>query len=192
MELLTVANRIHARNCTIDVVNPTIAKQFFVNNHIQGHANAKITYGLYENSVLVAAMSFSHLSKAKGYTHVTGQWELLRFCTLLNTNIPGSATRLFSRFIKDISPDEVLSFADLRWSNGAVYSYMGFEFVSDTRIGYWYIDTKKLIRHHRYGFRKNKNDNQLLTEYENRLQQGYLRIWDCGHAKWIWKKKATS
>lgn len=40
----------------------------------------------------------------------------------------------------------------------------------------------------RYGLRKNQDDDPTLTEYENRLSQGYTRIWDCGHARYEWKK----
>jgi len=41
-------------------------------------------------------------------------------------------------------------------------------------------------RKHRFNYRKTPADNQLLTEYENRKQQGLLRIWDCGSSKWEW------
>jgi len=43
-----------------------------------------------------------------------------------------------------------------------------------------------LKRYHRYGLRKKQDD--VLTEKEIRNQQGWLRIWDCGSLKYVWKK----
>jgi hypothetical protein len=37
--------------------------------------------------------------------------------------------------------------------------------------------------------RKNPNDDPSLTEWENRKNQGWNRIWDCGHSKWTWVNK---
>ena len=39
-------------------------------------------------------------------------------------------------------------------------------------------------RLHRFTLRKNINDDPSLTEWENRVKQGYDRIWDCGSAKY--------
>lgn len=133
-------------------------------------------------------MTFSALSRAKGHKKTENSWELLRFCSLLNTKIPGAASKLFSYFVKNYNPNTVISFADKRWGSGDVYANMKFTQLDDTKINYWYINFKELKRIHRYSLRKNKFDDPNLTEYQNRLNQGYLRIWDCGNTKWIWKR----
>ena len=101
----------------------------------------------------------------------------------------GGASKLFAHFVKHYTPIKVLSFADKRWSTGNLYQQLKFTSVGDTRINYWYIDTKNTKRIYRYALRKNKNDDQSLTEYENRIKQGYKRIWDCGSSKWEWDSK---
>jgi hypothetical protein len=66
---------------------------------------------------------------------------------------------------------------------------MGFKFSSTSKPGYWYIGKNYTERKHRYSLRKNKSDDPALTVWQNRQAQGWDRIWDCGHAKWIWQKE---
>lgn len=180
-------DKIFAKRCIIKSVSKFEENQFLNDNHIQGFSRSSIAYGLYLNDKLVSIMSFGKPSKAKGQKNIPGHWELLRFCSLIDTNVVGGAGRLLQAFIKNHTPTQILSFADKRWSTGHLYKMLGFSEEHQTSINYWYIKNNQ--RFHRFGLRKNKNDNQTLTEYENRLSQGYLRIWDCGSSKWIWNAK---
>ena len=179
--------KIFARHCIINSVTKIEEKEFLSKNHIQGFAKSSIVYGLYFDKKLVSIMSFSKPSKAKGQQNIAGHWELLRFCSLLNTNVIGGAGKLLKHFLKNHNPDQILSFADNRWSVGNLYRTLGFCEGKKTAINYWYI--KNYQRYHRFGLRKNSLDDPTLTEYQNRLNQGYLRIWDCGSSKWLWTKK---
>ena len=180
------SNKIFARKCSIKEVPKDIELAFLNNNHIQGYARSSMSIGLYYDDILVSVMTFSKPNIAKGQKNIVGHWELLRFCSLLNYNIVGAAGKLFSYFTKTYNPLQVLSFADSRWSTGKLYKKLRFIEHKKTAINYWYINLKEGKRIHRFSLRKNKLDDQSLTEYENRLKQGYLRIWDCGSSKWIW------
>jgi len=185
------SNKLFARKCIIKPIDKQLEKEFLDNNHIQGYANSKLAVGLFHDNVLVSMMSFQTPNKAKGQKQIQDNWELLRYCSKLDHNIVGGASRLFSFFIKTNNPESILSFADKRWSIGNLYKELGFEQQRDTAVNYWYIDIKNGKRIYRYKLRKNKSDIQELSEYENRLKQGYLRIWDCGHAKFVWTKKSS-
>lgn len=180
-------NKIFAKKCTIKPLNKSDERHFLETNHIQGFARSSIAHGLYHNNTLVSIMTFSKPSKAKGQKMIAGHWELLRFCSILDTTVVGGASKLLNHFVKTHCPIQVLSFADRRWSTGNLYKRLGFDEKPATALNYWYIKGDK--RYHRFGLRKNKNDDQSLTEYENRLAQGYLRIWDCGSSKWILSTK---
>jgi predicted nucleic acid-binding Zn ribbon protein len=180
---------IHARKCEIRSVSPLDERVFLEDNHIQGYSKSSVKLGLYYNEQLVSLMTFSRPNASKGQRRSDGGWELLRFCSLKNTIVVGGASKLFKRFVNENNPITVLSFADSRWSVGDLYRSLNFDSAGHTSINYWYIDVKKGRRLHRYGLRKNSSDDQTLTEYENRLKQGYLRIWDCGSTKWVWTKK---
>lgn len=184
--------KLGARRCQIRSVNVKDEKEFLEKNHIQGYARSNFAFGLYYKDSLVSLMSFSKPSKSKGQIYKEGHWELLRFASCLNSNIIGAADRLLNYFIQIENPQQILSFADKRWSTGDLYRQLGFDRQKDTAINYWYINLKENKRIHRYKLRKNKQDNPQLTEYQNRLNQGYLRIWDCGSSKWIWSNKTPS
>ena len=79
-----------------------------------------------------------------------------------------------------------MTFCDKRWGSGGVYNAMGFKYIGDTKPGYWYIKGESRI--HRYKLRKKHDEPRDKTEYDLRLAEGYLRIWDCGHSKFEWKK----
>lgn len=176
--------KLHGRECAVKVIDTVQAKQFINDNHLQGYAPSTVKLGLFHNGSLVSAMTFSKPNQAKGYKKEKDCWELSRFCTKKGVIIRGGASKLLDKFVTDTKPLQIITFADLRWSSGKVYESMGFRFAKNTRIGYWYIVGDKRV--HRYSLRKNANDDQRLTEAENRRKQGYTRIWDCGHAKYTW------
>lgn len=181
--------RIGARNCKIVEITNKMARDFCNNNHIQGAGKSSYSLGLYLNNKLVSVMSFSGLSPAKGSKPKKDHWELSRFCSLINHNITGGASRLFKHFIKYKSPQQVISYSDNRWNTGDLYQKLGFDYAGLTPLNYWYIDYANICRIHRYALRKNKNDKIELTEWENRQLQGWDRIWDCGNTKWVWSRK---
>lgn len=179
-----VTNKVYARKCIVKEISPDIARDFLNENHIQGYNKSKIKLGLYFNNNIVSVMTFS-----KGnLSRKSSAWEIDRFASRLDTSVIGGANKLWSYFHKNYNPDIVISYADNRWSNGNLYNTLGFSFDKNTVPNYWYFKPNELIRHHRFTLRKNNSDYVHLTEYENRLRQGYLRIWDCGSSKWIWKK----
>ncbi len=130
-------------------------------------------------------MSFSALTRAKGYkTPLDDVYELNRYAS--KGNVVGGATKLFKYFVKNFNPVQIVSYTDLRWNTGDLYEVLGFNFVGNTEPGYWYLRGDK--RYHRAGLYKTELDDQSLTEWQNRQLQGWNRIWDCGHAKWMWRK----
>lgn len=186
--------QIYARDCEIREIKKDIKRDFLKKFHIQGNDNSSIRLGAFtkENDVLVAVMTFSHPSRAKGVRiKKDGQWELNRFCTDSNFRVPGIAGKLLEHFKRNYEWKEIFSYADRRWSEGNLYHKLGFTLVSNlTKIipNYWYIDCNKLIRIHRYALRKTKNDDPILTEKMSRIIQGYERIYDCGNLKFVLNK----
>lgn len=176
-----IEKKIYARKCIIKEV-PTKEKTKFLNeNHIQGSIGSKINYGLYYNNELVSIMTFG-----KGRKIMNGlnyEWELLRFCNKINTTIIGGASKLLKHFIKNINPTNLISYADVRWSNGNLYDVLGFKKINLSTPNYFYINNKK--REHRYKFRKDvlvsQGFDKNLTEFEIMSKRGFNKIYDCGN-----------
>lgn len=178
-------NVIYARKCSILPVNSRTASKFCEDNHIQGKGRSNARYGLYYNDELVSLMTFSKNNISR---KILG-WEINRFCSKLNVNVIGAASKLFKHFIKEYNPDQVLSYSDNRWSNGNLYRTLGFEFKQETKPNYWYMIPNSIERIHRFNLRKNNKDNKNLSEMQLRSKEGFKRIWDCGSSKWIWTKR---
>ena len=180
---------IGARHLTCQPISSKIANKFCNSHHIQGAGRTRVSLGLYYDQELMSVMTFSKLNIAKGSKGQNDVWELNRFCSLPNLNISGGASKLFQNFIKNHHPQQVISYSDRRWNSGNVYNQLGFDFIGHTSPSYWYIDFSQMKRLHRFGLRKNQDDDTNLTEWENRKNQGWDRIWDCGHSKWTWVNK---
>lgn len=182
--ILGVGNgkRIYARNCRVDFITSKDANKFLRKNHLQGSGRSNVRIGLFLDAELVSVMTFSK----NNISRKVNEWEINRFCSKIDSNVVGGASKMFKHFIKNHSPETVISYADSRWSDGELYRTMGFDLVHQTPPNYWYFRPNEMVRKHRYSLRKNSSDKPELTEYENRLEQGYLRIWDCGSSKWRW------
>jgi len=178
------ADKIHARKCEIRQLTSDQASDFFTQTHIMGNGRSNIRLGLFYQDQLVSAMSFVNNNLSRKST----DWEINRFSSKLNTAVVGGASRLFSHFLTMVDPTQVISYADARWSDGGLYRTLGFNQVSTGTPNYWYVPTNELTRIHRFTLRKTADDRQDLTEYENRLNQGFNRIWDYGSSKWRWQK----
>lgn len=174
----------YARQTTCKVISSFEASQFLNENHLQGAGvTAKYNYGLFYDNQLISVMTFS-----VNYFHKIPVYELKRFVTKIGTRIKGGASKLFAKFREDISPAQAISYCDLRYFSGEVYSSLGFTKIKTTHPGYWYV--KGVKRYHRLHFTKNKlikeNFDKSKTEYQIMQERGFDRIWDCGHSKWEW------
>ncbi len=167
--------KIHGRKCIIKNISPKEARPFYDDNHIQGFHGGKHK-GLYYQGNLVSLMS------------IDKRGELQRFVNKCNTIVHGA----FSKLLKSFNIDNIYTFADLRYFTGNVYQMNGFEYIYQIKPNYWYI--KQMNVYHRRTFQKKniqyKFENGVLqyfdsnkTEYENMLDNGYDRIWDCGNLK---------
>jgi len=183
-KLLTILGKsnqstIFARKCNVVEVNTKNKTKFFDQYHIQGSGPGSISYGLQYNNKLVACMSFI---KQKD-----GIYVLNRYAT--SNNIPGGFSKLLSHFKKNCEWNQVVSFADLRWSEGDVYENNGFILDKKLLPDYSYIVNNK--RFHKFGFRRKflekklPNFDPLLSERQNCDNAGLLRIWDCGKLRYI-------
>ena len=182
--------KIHARKCEIKKISNTECLDFFNSTHIQGHINASICYGAYFNNNLVAAMTFSKQRIVMNkHTSSNNIYELVRFSTHSDNLIVGIGGKLLNRFIKDVSPSHIISYADKRWTSkmSNVYQKLNFKLISHSPPNYWYV--KKLTREYRFNYTKQKliddGNDPALTEWEIMKNNGFDRIWDCGHFKYM-------
>jgi hypothetical protein len=174
---LGFSTRIYGRKTIIKEISPITANEFYNNNHLQGSVKSKYHYGLYLNDILVAVMSLSK-SRYNNY-----DYEVVRYCNLINHNVIGGFSKLLNHFRKLYS-GSIVSYANKRWSCGNMYNKCNFVKDHTSKPCYYYI--KGLKMWHRSSFMKHKL-NKILpefnpdeTEVENMYRHKYRRIWDCG------------
>jgi len=190
--------KIGARNCVVELIDNITSNNLLEMTHIQGKSNSSYCYGAYFKDELVAVMTFSkpRVNMGNKKSNIDSkEYELVRFSTTNKYRVIGIASKLLSFFVKDKSPDQIISYADKRWSskNNNVYEKIGFKFIGDTQPNYWYV--KKYKREYRFNFTKQKlikmGYDPLKTEKEIMKELKYDRIWDCGHLKYEWNLPIT-
>jgi hypothetical protein len=181
-----------ARETAIREISFASKKAFLLDNHRQGNDNSKFYYGAFYKDKLVGCMTFGKESIAKGGHSKESVFELTRFCVLQGYSIPGLFGKMLKHFIREQNPKCIVSFADRRFTSKDknVYSVTNFKFVKDTPPNYWYFTGKEYVLFHRFNFRKSELPKKLnvfdpsKSEYENMLDNGWLRIFDCGNLRY--------
>ena len=178
---------IYGRKTSIKILDKKIAHRFFNDNHIQGPAGASLYVGLEFEGALVAAMSFG-----KSRYNIT-QFELIRFCNISGLNVIGGASKLFKFAAKQLNATEIISFCDIRWGTGKVYSHIGFTHIRDNGPSYIYTNQYKTLES-RVKYQKHKLEKLLpifdknVSEWENMKNNGFDRYWNSGNAVYMWVK----
>lgn len=174
---------VYARNCVVKEISSKVAKEFCIDNHIQGYAISNTRLGLFLKDELVSVMTFAKPSLSKGQKISKEYvWELSRFCSKSGFRVIGGASKLLKYFERNYDWSEIFSYADRRWSDGNLYDKLGFDYINTTKPNYWYFKNNTK-RYHRFSLRKTKEDIKEMTEWEIRKSQNWNRIWDCGNLK---------
>ena len=141
-----VKDKIYARKCIIKELSNKEAKQFNDLNHLQGHRNAQVTYGLYYNDELVQLMSFSK-TKYNRNLKDNNSWEIIRGCPGGNNLVVGGVSKLLKYFIKQHTPSQVFSYCDFNKFDGKGYEKAGMSFIGYTGPDMWWIiDGERVMR----------------------------------------------
>jgi hypothetical protein len=172
--------KIYARNCEYSIVDKHDAKQFLIDNHIQGDSKFTRAYGLYYNNELISLACFGKRKITRGEV----KNELIRFCSKKRINVVGGA----SKIIKNSGEDNFISYCDVRYGSGNLYTVLGMDFIRHAKPNYYYtLDKTHLL--HRSNFQKHKIFNgENKSERDIMYDRGYRRIYDCGNLVFEFKK----
>jgi len=178
--------KIYARKTTLKEISSKMASEFCKSNHIQGTGRSNVRYGLFLDDELVSVMTFSK----NNISRKIQEWEINRFCHKIGYSVVGGASKMFQRFIQDINPEKVVSYADSRYSEGKLYQVLGMVKEKETVPNFWYVPRGQIKRIHRFTLRKKPDEPKDIPNNQLRTNQGFDVIWDCGSSKWIWTRPA--
>jgi len=188
IHLVNKQNYVYGRNCSTKLLSKEESNSFLENEHLQGACRGNlINIGLYHENNLISVMTFGKPRYNSNY-----EYELLRYAS--SVNVIGGAKKLWAFFLKEFSPKSVISYCDLSKFSGKTYLDLGFLLLRTSPPSkHWYnIKTKthitdNLLRQrgydqlHRTNFGKRTSNEKLM------LENGYLPIYDCGQATYIYR-----
>ena len=175
--------KIYARNTVVKPINRGMAQLFLNDHHIQGFVGASVHMGVFEKNSesLVAVGSF--LKSGDNY-------NLVRFAT--SKTVVGGFSKLINYFEKNYEYEMLVTFADLGFSDGALYEKNGFVLDKVMAPDYSYILRNQVQRFHKFGFRKERFENDPLLMFDEALTErqlaevnGLERIYDCGKLRYV-------
>lgn len=153
---------IYAKSCKIDYVTQNIANEFLTKNNIFSEVIADKHIGLFYNNELIQIMSINFKNNS---------YEILRFCSKLNTKVIGGFTKLSSML------------------NNSIYSYI------DKSLFNYVNNNWNIIKEIPPSYTLYKQNNRILgsniseEEKQQLLNNNWLCVYDCG--KYLVKLKGS-
>lgn len=180
--------RVQARKCEVTELDAKTARVFIEDHHIQRLNTSQLrAWGLTETctGTLVGVVTLRHHRMSKDRSKV----DLTRLCFQTDYQVVGGASRLIrhaAAWAKSAGYASIVTWSDNRWFTGAVYERLGFNLVRDGGPDYAYVKVDcSRGRIPKEQFRKSRTGCPPdVLEHVRALEEGYARIWDCGHKRW--------
>lgn len=176
--------RVFARKCVVKDISKAESREFLDLYHLQGSSPRSVSFGIFLGEELLGVMTGGSITRkhvAKGKNIL----ELKRMAFLPDLSLIGGASKLFRAFLnyaREKGYQEIRSYQDMRYGNpfNPVYEKLGMSKIGFSKYTPHYVKGKN--RYRNYSLRKTEKERESgKTEYELRAEQGYKRIWDCGH-----------
>ena len=142
-------SQAYARNCEVRRIEKAEAQDFLNRHHSYGYVACRYRYGLflkrhtghnaagfaqagYEGEQgkdigrLIAVATFSNARRWIKDGKEIRSYEWTRYASLPEMRVSGGMGKLLKAFIKEVKPDDIMSYSDLEWSEGYVYKTLGF------------------------------------------------------------------
>ena len=130
--------QVYARNCEVRRIDKPTAAAFLARTHSYGDAACRYRYGLFVRRLtgekisadigsagtLVAVGEFSSARTMKDGRR---SYEWVRYASEPGVRVVGGMGKVLQKFVDEVHPDDVMTYADLEWSDGGAYRALGFE-----------------------------------------------------------------
>lgn len=162
--------KIPARKCKLVELTAQQAREFAEANHLNGHANAQVYYGLEYHGELVQIITFAkhryHRNDSEGEI-----WEVIRACSKKYCLVQGGTQKIFKHFknLHEVGAGvELHTYCDMNISDGNSYALAG-ELIEETAGDLWYIIPDKYSP---VGF-KRVIRNRMMKIYLHKYFEGF-------------------
>lgn len=158
-------NKIPARKGKIVEISAKQAREFAEANHLNGHANAQVYYGLEFDGELVQIITFAKHRYNRTDREI---WEVIRACSKKHCLVQGGTQKIFKHFKTQHPAVELHTYCDMNISDGNSYALVG-ELIEETPGDLWYIIPDKYSP---VGFTRVIR-NRMMKIYLHRYFEGF-------------------
>lgn len=118
---------VFARNTVVSRIGKEEAASFLDRCHSYRDAASRYRYGVFTKAgELVAVASFSSGRTWVKEGRTVRSYEWVRYASLPDVRVVGGMGKVLKSFEEDVHPDDIMSYADMEWTDGAVYERLGF------------------------------------------------------------------
>lgn len=118
---------VFARNTEVRRIDKRTAADFLGRWHTYGDASCRYRYGLFTGDGTVVAVSCFSSPRTwdKGGSAIRS-YEWVRYASLPGVRVAGGMGKMLKAFVREVHPDDIMSYADREWTDGSVYEKLHF------------------------------------------------------------------
>lgn len=173
--------KIGARSCKVVELKDSVAQEFAENHHIQGGSRGSVLcLGLEYRGELVSIGIFGR------HHRQLNKVVLKRFVSKSGLLVIGALSKI-SKHASNRLKSDIITWADRRITSGSSYLKAGWVAEEVLPPDYFYI------KNGRYHCSKQSRRKSVvgtpngMTEHEHAMQDGLLRVYDCGKIRFVYK-----
>lgn len=169
--------KINARECVAARIDKKMALDFQEEHHLQLAVPGKYRYGLFHDGELVAIAIFSG-GRTMRHSENYRSFEFIRFCSKQRHIVVGGMSKLLHKFIQDFSPNDIMTYVDLDWSDGKKFEGTGFVSVDilEPQTFWVHRKTHQRISNNEYKGLSNKDDYYQVATLGSTKMVKYCRV----------------
>lgn len=192
-----ITQRIYARKLTPYSIDGAEARQFWIDNHLQGPVNSSKCYGLVDDQGDIRALlGIGKKNHGSRVQLAPGTWDIQRYATY--GIVPGGFTKLLTYAEQHLRQSgEIInrwtSYSDDDISDGGMYRAAGFTIDHHQPPSYSYVGTRtNWRRSHRSNWTRGTFETHPdleyqpgWTEHQAARANKLYRIYDAGKTRWV-------
>lgn len=187
INMLKPAKAIQAKDCQIWILNKEASQSFLSNNHMYGNCRGQIfRVGLVKDDELVQIVTFGKSTFNKSY-----DVQIMRIATKVGYEVVGGYSKIFQWVVDNYGLSSIIAYCDRSKFTGDAYEGMGMKLhhisppqeiwsKGKERI------TGNLLRKHGYDRIFHTNYGKGTSSELLMLQNGWLPVYDCGQAIYVY------
>ena len=172
--------KVNLQKCQIREIDSNICKDFLYKNYLWNTEVTNYNIGIFKDELLFVM----------GFNQNIGQnYELMYICSKVNVSIENVEMAIFNYFVDKYNPQCITTYTDCAKIPTYPYIQMGFHLLEQTDPDYLWVNSNKakiIQQQECQQYLKEQNIDVKQNIEQTMREQGFYKLFDCGHYKWKW------